>query len=78
MTTAVLLTATVTMESRARIGNGSTLSQKDRKRSHHRIFKHSSCSALDCLRKGSSGDTDVPLIFSFLEKNHAVDNYTWQ
>ena len=49
-----------------------------RQGSHRHVFKHSSCSALDCLRKGSIGDTNGPLLFSFLEQNHAADNYTWQ
>ena len=78
MTTAMVLTATITMEAEIGLEIVLHFPQRTGRQGSHRVFKRSSCSALKCLRKSSSGDTNVPLSFSFLEQNQAVDNYPWK
>ena len=78
MTTAVLLTATVTMESRARIGNRSTLSQKDMK-GIITVFSNIQVALRWTAFAMARAEIQMALsYFHFWKKNHAVDNYTWQ
>ena len=77
--TAVLLTATITMESRAGIGNRSTPSQKDMKAKEIiTVFSNIQVALLWTSFTKARVEIQMSLsYFHFLEQNHVVDNYTW-
>ena len=79
MTAAVLLTVTITMESRARIENGSTPFLKDRKaRKSSPCFQTFKLLCAELPSQKLEWRYKCPSIISFLEQNQAVDNYPWQ
>ena len=78
--TTVLLTVTITMESRARIVNRSTSSQKDMKKQKDMKAVFSNIQVALCWTSFAKArvEIQISLYFHFLEQNHAVDNYTWR
>ena len=76
-----LLTATITMESRAGIVNRSTPSRKDMKaRKSSLCFQTFKLLAL-CWTSFAKARVEIQLplsFFYFLEQNHAADKYTWR